>query len=655
MRILSVIYCAPMEDRPRDIILASQSPRRKELLKKIVPEFRVIPSRVDEERFREKDPVRFALQVALAKAKEVGEKNPSSLIIAADTLVCLGEEIFGKPKDQAEAKEILGKLSGQKHRVITAVAIYKKDENRLLTGYEISHVKFKELSREEIEGYLGRNDYLDKAGSYAVQEVGDLFVETLDGDYDNVVGFPVRRAKKLLDEFSSPEHVVSITDTAFPHDWGVGTVDNVVTFIPGAVIGEKVRIRISKTKRRHLFGRITSIEERSPFWVKPECPHFSVCGGCAFQNLVYSKQLELKQNYLLQTLRKIGKINIDKLDREGIIPSPEIFSYRNKMEYAFGGEDKEIYIGLRRRVSPLERYEKKAVPLEKCLIFSSAAEKIFPVFIDFAKDTGLPAYNPMTGKGFFRNLVLREGKSTGEIMATLVTRGGAALELEKLARKLEENVPELKSLWLVENDRVSDVVDFQRKRHVAGKTFIQDELGGLCFRIYPESFFQPNPKAAEILYGRIVQEAQVLGSRKVLGLYCGPGSIEIFLSRAADEVVGIDSEAMNIRTAEENCQINDIKNCRFTEGRVERVLKESNLGDFDLLVLDPPRAGISSKGLKQIMALNIPAVIYVSCNPAAFARDVSLFSGKGYRLEKVGCFDFFPHTPHLESLGIFVK
>ncbi len=228
-----------------DIVLASQSPRRKELLKKIVAEFRVVPSDVDEEQFREKDPIRFALRAAQAKAREVGEKYPSSLVIAADTLVWVGEDIFGKPRNLTEARKILEKLSGQKHRVITAVAIYKKDEERWVTGYEISRLKFKNLGREEIDGYLDRGDCLDKAGSYAVQEVGDAFVESLEGDYDNVVGFPVRKAKKLLDQFLSPERVVSINDIAFPNDWGVGAVDNIVTFVPGGVPGDKIRIRIA--------------------------------------------------------------------------------------------------------------------------------------------------------------------------------------------------------------------------------------------------------------------------------------------------------------------------------------------------------------------------------------------------------------------------
>jgi 23S rRNA (uracil1939-C5)-methyltransferase len=217
------------------------------------------------------------------------------------------------------------------------------------------------------------------------------------------------------------------------------------------VVGDKIRIRIAKTKRRHQFGRIVILEEPSPFRVVPECPHFPVCGGCTFQHFAYSKQLELKQNYLLQTLRKIGKINMAAFEKEAIAPSPDIFYYRNKMEYAFGGDDGDIVLGLRRRASPLERYEKETVPLQKCLIFSRAAEKIFPIFTAFAKGTGLHPYDPMTRKGFFRNLVLRESKSAGEIMAVLVTRSGEFLDLARLSQELEEKVPEVKSLWWVEN------------------------------------------------------------------------------------------------------------------------------------------------------------------------------------------------------------
>jgi 23S rRNA (uracil1939-C5)-methyltransferase len=630
-----------------DIILASQSPRRRE--------FRVLPSGLDEEKFREKDPLRFALRAAEAKAREAAERNPASLVIAADTVVNVGEEVLGKPQDRAQAEEMLRRLSGQRHRVITAVALYKKDQDVLLTGYEISYVTFKRLSDRDIEGYLASSEYLDKAGSYAVQEIGDAFVERLEGDYENVVGFPVARVKKLLHDFQSAGDVVSIIDAALPHDWGVGKSGGLVTFVPGAVVGDRVRVVVSKAKKRLRYGKIVCFEERSPFRVEPKCPHFGVCGGCSFQNLAYAKQLEIKESYLLRTLQKIGRLSVDEVEREPISASPCEYYYRGKMEYAFGGENGSLFLGLRERASPLERYKKRTTALRTCPIFSRTVDCLFPVLLDFAGRTGWDAYDPIARTGYFRNLVLREGKNTGEILAVLVTKAGKTPDLEEAFRKLEKGVPQVRSFWWAENERVSDLVDYAGKTHIAGAPFIEELLGGLRFRIYPETFFQPNPRGAEALYGRIIVEAGTLGARKVLGLYCGSGSIELSVSRGAGEVVGIDSESTNIAAARENAVINDIRNCRFIQGRVEGVLKEESFAGYDLLVLDPPRAGISPKALKRIAGLNIPNIIYVSCNPAAFARDLSLLGENGYRLRKLGCYDFFPHTPHLESLGILAK
>jgi 23S rRNA (uracil1939-C5)-methyltransferase len=638
-----------------DIVLASQSPRRRELLQKIVPEFRVVPSGLDEDEFREKDPLRFALRAAEAKAREVAEKNPASLVIAADTIVNLGDEVLGKPKDRGQAGEMLRRLSGQRHRVITAVALYQKDQGTLLTGYEISYVTFKPLTDEEIKAYLDSSEYLDKAGSYAVQEVGDAFVARLEGDYDNVVGLPTARVKKLLDDFRSGGQVVSITDIALPHDWGVGKIGEVVTFVPGAVPGDRARVVITKAKRRLRYGRIVGFEARSPFRVEPRCPHFGACGGCAFQNLAYAKQLEIKENYLLRTLRKIGGLSLDDVRLEPITPSPAEYFYRGKMEYAFSGGTGRIFLGLRERATPFERYKKSTAALHTCSIFSAAVERIFPVILDFASGSGLDAYDPMARTGYLRNLVLREGKNTDEILAVLVTKKGKNTDLNDTVQELGRKVPEVKSFWWVENDRVSDLVDYSGKVHVAGAPFIEERLRGRRFRIRPETFFQPNPRGAEALYGRIAAEVKTLGARKVLGLYCGSGSIELSISEETEEVVGIDSEAANIDTARENAALNDIRNCRFLEGRVEEVLRKESFAGFDLLVLDPPRAGISPQGLKQIFSLDIPNIVYVSCNPAAFARDLSRLGEKGYRLCKLGCYDFFPQTPHLESLGVLAR
>ena len=638
-----------------EIILASRSPRRQELLRKITADFRVVPSGINEDELQEKDPLRFALRAAEAKARDVGTRHPSALVIAADTVVNLGEHIIGKPRDRAEAREILRRLSGRRHRVITAVTLFRKQDEKCLTGYEISFVTFRALSDQEIDDYLASSEFLDKAGSYAVQEVGDAFVEKLEGDYENVVGFPVARVEKLLKEFNDPGELISIEDIALPHDWGVGKSGGLVTFVPGAVIGDTVRIVSVNLKRRHRFGRIVKVESPSPFRVEPVCPHFGYCGGCSFQNLDYARQLELKEGYLLKTLQRIGRLSLDGVERDPITPSPSLYYYRNKMEFAFGEEQGAVCLGLRERASPLERYRKRTIALSTCPIFSRAVEAIFPILVGSARERRLTAYDPMTRSGYLRNLVLRESKTTGEILAVLVTRSGQEFDPDAAARDLMKTVPQVKSFWWAENDRIPDLVDFEKKAHVAGSASIEDRLGGFRFRIHPATFFQPNPMGAEILYGRIIREVRELGARRILGLYCGSGSIEISLSPMADEIMGIDSESVNIAVAAENAALNNVTNCRFIEGRVERVLKDEKWPEFDALVLDPPRSGLSAKAMKRIITLNVPHILYVSCNPAAFARDLSWLGENGYRLRKIAAFDFFPHTPHLESLGVLEK
>jgi septum formation protein len=188
-----------------DIVLASASPRRRELLKKIVDDFRVVPSGVDETKIGERNPVEFALEAAVLKARDVGGHYPDSLVIAADTIVCLGDMIIGKPRDRRDARRILEALSGTRHRVITAVALFKKDEGKLRSGYEESFVRFRKLDASAIDAYLNTGDPLDKAGSYAIQEVNDAFVESLEGDYDNVVGLPVRLVRGFLEQFLAGE------------------------------------------------------------------------------------------------------------------------------------------------------------------------------------------------------------------------------------------------------------------------------------------------------------------------------------------------------------------------------------------------------------------------------------------------------------------
>jgi 23S rRNA (uracil1939-C5)-methyltransferase len=635
-----------------DVILASQSPRRKELLRRIFPELRVVPSCLDETKLDPSDPVLFVLAVAELKARDVGAQFPETLVIAADTIVCLEREIFGKPAGREAAAEMLGRLSGRRHRVLTGVALFRASDDRLIVSYETTFITFKTLSRDEIEAYLNRNDYADKAGSYAVQDVGEAFVERLEGDYDNVVGFPLKRFKKMLKEFKAPESDLEITGIAFPKSWPVGRLKDKDVWVPGAVVGDKIRGRI--IRRKPAVAKITKLLEPSPWRTAAACPHFGTCGGCAFQNLKYGKQIELKENYLRGVLEKDGPPGAVGV-LEPIIPSPALFGYRNKMEFAFSGPGGDIRLGLRERSLPMGKSRKRTVGLQTCPLFGPAADRILPSAAAFAEADGRPGFDPMSKKGFFRNLVLKEAKSTGEVMVILVTRTGEIPGVREWAEKLAADVPAVRSVWRVENDREADLVEYEKTTLLWGAAGIEEELSGLCFRIGPGSFFQPNPRGAAVFYEKISARAAEIGSKKAIGLFCGAGAIELFLGRTVEEVIGIDSETANIQNAEDNAARNGLGNVRFIPGLVERTLQRDDFSGADLIVLDPPRDGLHPDGLVQIPALGAPHLIYMSCNPATFARDIRGLAASGYRPARIFATDFFPHTPHFEVLGFLSR
>ncbi|MGC8977118.1 MAG: 23S rRNA (uracil(1939)-C(5))-methyltransferase RlmD [Candidatus Ratteibacteria bacterium] len=632
------------------IILASKSERRKELLKKICKEFEVVDSNFDEDKIKEKDPIKYVITCAVEKAKIVGEKYPDSIVIGADTIVFLNDEIIGKPSNYKEAKEILKKLSGTEHSVITGIAIYKKDQDKLITDYEISYVKFRNIEDEEIDQYLKTGDFIDKAGAYGIQNIGDRFVEYIKGDFENVVGLPVEKLKKYLEEFIYEELTVDVYDIALPNNWGVGRYENLVIFVPGGITGDKLRIRISKLKKNYSFGEIVKIEKPSEFRIKPECEHFGNCGGCSLQNILYDKQLEIKKNYLISTLKKIGEI--EYINLKEFIPSPEIYFYRNKMEFAFSSENNKLVLGLRERNLPYKKYTKKVIPLKKCPIFSSKVEKIFQPVCDFFSELNLPPYDPFKKKGILRHLVIKESKNKDEIMLVFVTKSGVDINSEKLIELLLKEIKGIKSIYWVENDQISDAVSYEKKYLIYGKEFIEERINDLTFRIYPETFFQPNTKATEILYEKIKEN--VKENSRVLSLYCGAGPIEIFISDKVKEVIGVDWEKSNIKAANENCFINNIENCKFYAEKVENFLNR-NIGSFDCLIVDPPRGGLSKKVIKKILMKKIPEIIYVSCNPSTLARDIKEIINNGYVFKYLYFIDCFPHTSHIESIAILEK
>jgi 23S rRNA (uracil1939-C5)-methyltransferase len=454
--------------------------------------------------------------------------------------------------------------------------------------------------------------------------------------------------KIVKDEFI----IIDIIDIALPNNYGVAKIDGLVVFVPEAIIGDKVKIKILRKEKRAAYGEVVEIVAPSSFRVSPSCPHFGPCGGCTLQNLSYEKQIELKENYLLQTLKRIGGLDMRDIRISPIIQSPDIYFYRNKIELAFGESKGMITMGLRERVSPFKKYQGNVIPIEKCLISSPVTEKIVPLFIDFAQKHGLAAYDPFTGQGFVRHLILRESKSSGELMAILETTKSNMPDLIPLWQSLNCLVPEIKSFYRTINNSPGDDFHSGKSIHISGKPYVQETLNGFNFRVFPDSFFQPNTKSAGMLYKKIIELTGLNTEEKVLGLYCGAGPIEISIAGCSKEVTGIDSLDANIVNAHENCKMNNVKNCLFYAGKVETILGKINLDKIDLLIVDPPRAGISKDGLGHIFRINPNKIGYVSCNPSTLARDLKDILMHGYIITDIVPFDFFPHTPHIETLVV---
>ena len=637
-----------------DIVLASASPRRRELMARVSPDFRVFPTDVDESAIPDKDPLAFAIAAAVAKAKTAAETFPEAVVIGADTVVALGLRILGKPADRKVARDMLRALSGRRHRVITGLAFYTKAEDRLLTGYDLTYVTFRKLLDEMIEGYLDQGTFLDKAGAYAVQEIGDAFVARMKGDYDNVVGFPVAKVRRLLARFVAPSLSVAIEDIDFPGSDGQAEAGGRRLLVPGAVTGEILRVQIVAERGAARIAEVVRVESPSPRRAEPRCPHFGACGGCLFQHLDYGTQLELKERHLKRALEEAGLPDAAAAVKP-ITASPALYGFRNKMEFAFGERFGELALGLRERTTTSRQTFRRTLPVRECPIFGPSVERIFPIFTDFARASGLEGFEPATRKGQLRHLVLREGKRTGELMVLLVTADQPELDLAPLAERLAAAEPGLRSFVHVTNGRGTDLVEFEKTRLVAGVPFIEERLARLAFRIYPPSFFQTNTAGAELLYERIGKEAPVTKASRVLGLYCGSGAIELSLAAAAGRVTGIDSSAANIANAVENALVNRIDNVDFLPGTVEALLAEPLREPVDLVVVDPPRVGLTGKALSRTIALGAPAVAYVSCNPRSLGRDLGGFLDAGYKIASLSPFDFFPHTPHLETLAILEK
>ncbi len=375
------------------------------------------------------------------------------------------------------------------------------------------------------------------------------------------------------------------------------------------------------------------------------CKHFSQCGGCRFQDIDYLQQLKNKED---RARALLAKSSFDA--RIKPINFSDCWYYRNKMEFSFSKEDGKIICGLYSKLK-----KRRVIDLRECLIFSKDFPRLIKAIGDFLNKKNYSVHDTYTHQGFLRNLIIRESKSKNQIMVALITSSQEALDVEGFVKVLRDlNLEfDIASIFHIVNDSLSDAVIFEDKKLLFGEEFLIEELDGLKFKIGVDTFFQVNPKMIEGFYNKVRDYAKLKNQEKVLDLFCGVGSIGIFLAQKAKKVFGVEISPEIIEKARENAQENNIENIDFCASDVRRFLniKGSPFGKPDFVVVNPPRGGLSNKVKRAILRLNSPKIIYSSCNPESLFRDLEAFKEQ-YKLDFIEPFDFFPHTPHLEVLAL---
>jgi 23S rRNA (uracil1939-C5)-methyltransferase len=431
---------------------------------------------------------------------------------------------------------------------------------------------------------------------------------------------------------------------------GVARLNGFVVFVRRGLPGDRVRARVTKVKRSHAEALATEVLSPGADRVKAPCAHFPACGGCRFQDLAYEAQLAQKSTQVRDALQRLAGIPEPPL--ESIVPcEPEIFHYRNKLEYSFTQTPDGPALGFH----AAGRWD-EVLEIERCWLTDDLGNAIRDAVRDWAREEGLEAYSQEDGTGYLRHLVVREGRNTGQALVQLVTAPGERFEQGYLADVLRR-IPEVRSIHWSVNDSPAEVTNLPTKL-LWGEEWIEEELCGLRFRVRPNAFLQTNTAMAERLYGLAREAAALTGGETVWDLYCGIGTIGLTLAGDALTVWGIEVSEESVACALENAELNGITNAAFFAGNVGQSVDEllERSGPPDVVVVDPPRAGLAGKALRGVGRIGARRLVYVSCNPTTLAGDVkALREEHGYELLRATPVDMFPHTPHVECVALLER
>ena len=441
------------------------------------------------------------------------------------------------------------------------------------------------------------------------------------------------------------EYIVDIIDNGYEGE-GIAKIENFTIFIPNAIKGEKVKILVVKVLASHAFGKILDIINSSEFRLSSDCATYKRCGGCNLRHIKYEETLKMKQNAVQSLINKTLKNPVNVLDT---IEMDNPYNYRNKAQFP---------IGLDKNANPIlgvyANRSHEIIPIKQCLIQNEDAEKIAKFIFDFIVRNKISVYNEKTGKGLFRHIVIKKGIKTNEIMCILVINGKNFSKENELVNELTSKFANIKAIVKNINMKNTNVILGTENINLYGNGYIYDILGDFKFKISPLSFYQVNPIQAEKLYNIAIDKARISKNDVVFDLYCGIGTISLFMAKYAKSVYGVEIVKQAIDDAIQNANINSVENTEFIAGDVEVILDDliNNRKIIpDVVMVDPPRKGLDNTSINNILKIKPKRVVYISCNPATLVRDLAKLEEE-YEIGDIQPVDMFPFTSNVECVTV---
>ncbi len=441
------------------------------------------------------------------------------------------------------------------------------------------------------------------------------------------------------------EYIVDIIDNGFEGE-GIAKINNFTIFIPNSIKGEKVKILIVKVLSSHAFGKVIEIIQKSENRIESDCKTYKRCGGCSLRHIQFAETLNMKRN-AVQSL--VNKTLQTKIKVEETLGMENPYHYRNKAQYPVGiDKEGKPVIGV------FANRTHEIIPIEKCLIQDEQTEEIAKYIVNYIAENHISIYNENTRKGLVRHIVTKIGKKTNEIMVVVVINGGEIPSEKEFVEALVGKFPKIKTIVKNINEKNTNVILGEKNVTMYGKGYIEDKLGELTFKISPLSFYQVNPIQAEKLYTIGVESANVTKEDTVFDLYCGIGTISLFMAKYAKKVYGIEIVKQAVEDAAQNAKMNGIENAEFIAGDVEEVLDDliNNKKIIpDIVMVDPPRRGLDKTSIQNILKIKPKKLVYISCNPATLVRDLKELE-ESYEINNIKPVDMFPFTSSVECCAL---